>query len=76
MRTTVLSYLEESAVKYADKIAFFDERNSITFAELRKRAIDVGYHIRERLVGRQNPVLIYLPKTVDSIVAFMGTLYS
>ena len=76
MRTTVLSYLEESAVKYADKTAFFDEQNSITFAELRKRAIDVGYHIRERLVARQNPVLIYLPKTVDSIVAFMGTLYS
>ena len=76
MRTTVLSYLEESAIKYADKIAFFDERNSITFAELKKRAVDVGYHIKERLEGRRNPVLVYLPKTVESIVAFMGILYS
>ena len=76
MRTTVLSYLEESAVKYADKVAFFDEQSSITFAELRKRAIDLGYHIRGCLEGRRNPVLVYLPKTVESIVAFMGILYS
>ncbi len=76
MRTTVLSYLEESAVKYANKTAFFDEQNSITFSELRKRAIDLGYHIRNYLEGRRNPVLVYLPKTIESIVAFMGILYS
>ncbi len=76
MRRTVLSYLEESAVKYADKVAFFDEQDSITFAELRKRAIDLGYHIRGYLKGKRNPILVYLPKTIDSIVAFMGILYS
>ena len=76
MRTTVLSYLEESAVKYANKVAFFDEEKSITFSGLRKRAIDVGYFIKERVAGKRNPVLIYLPKTVESIVAFMGVLYS
>ena len=76
MRTTVLSYLEESAVKYADKTAFFDEKNSITFSVLRNRAIDLGWHIRRHLDGRRNPILVYLPKTVESIVAFMGILYS
>ncbi len=76
MRTSVLSYLEDSAVKYADKVAFFDENNSITFSNLRKRAIDVGYFITKRLEGKRSPILIYLPKTIESIVAFMGVLYS
>ena len=74
MRTSVLSYLEDSAVKYADKVAFFDENNSITFSNLRKRAIDVGYFITKRLEGKRSPILIYLPKTIESIVAFIAAI--
>lgn len=76
MRTSVLSYLEQSADKYPDKTAFFDENNSLTFSELKKKAIDIGYLIKDKLEGRRNPILIFLPKTVDSITAFMGVLYS
>lgn len=76
MRNTVLSYLEESAVKYRDKVAFFDEENAITFGNLRARALAFASYIKGRLGGKRNPVLIYLPKEVDCIVAFMGILYS
>lgn len=76
MRRTVLSYLEESAIKYPDKMAFFDEEKSITFSALREQSVLLAYWIREKLHGRRNPILIYLPKKVESIVAFMGTLYS
>lgn len=76
MRTSVLSYLEESAVRYKDKIAFFDEHNEITFGELRSRALDLAEHIKGKLDGQRNPILVYLPKEVKCIVGFMGILYS
>ncbi len=76
MRTTVLSYLEESAIKYADKVAFFDENRELTFSRLRKNAVNLGLAIKESLPGKRNPILVYLPKDVTSIIAFMGILYS
>lgn len=76
MRTSVLSYLEDSAEKYPNKTAFFDEKTEITFSELKDRAVGLGRHIKSRLDGNRNPILVYLPKSVSSIVAFMGILYS
>lgn len=76
MRTTVLSYLEDSAQRYPDKTAFFDETAEITFSGLKDRAVALGWHIKGQLAGNRNPILVYLPKSVSSIVAFMGILYS
>ena len=76
MRNSVLCYLEETARRLPDKIAFFDLENSITFGDLRKRAIDVGFALQGIIPGRRNPILTYLPKSVENIVAFMGILYS
>lgn len=76
MRSAVLSYLEESAVKYRDKTAFFDEKSEITFHDLRSRALSLASYIKSRVDGNRNPILVYLPKEIESIVAFMGILYS
>ena len=76
MQTSVLSYLEQTVERCPNKIAFFDIENEITFLQLRNRAVDLAFDIQKKIKGRRNPVLIYLPKTVDSIVAFMGVLYS
>lgn len=76
MRSTVLSYLEESAIKYRNKVAFFDEKDEITFHDLRSRALDLAAYIKSHLNGKRNPILVYLPKDVECIVAFMGILYS
>lgn len=76
MQRSVLEYLEETAKKLPDKTAVFDADTEITFSELRKKAIDVAYCLMDRMKKKKEPVLIYLPKTVDCIVAFMGVLYS
>ncbi len=76
MRNSVLCYLEETAKRLPDKVAFFDLEKEITFGNLRKRAIDVAFAIQEKISGRRNPILTYLPKSVENIVAFMGILYS
>ena len=76
MDTTVLCYLEDSAKKLPDKVAFFDKDTQITFKELRERAIDIAFVIRNYLQGKRKPILTYLPKAVEGITAFMGVLYS
>lgn len=76
MQRSVLEYLEETAKRLPDKVAFFDAETEITFAELREKAIDVAFDLMGKLNSRRNPILVYLPKTVSSIIAFMGVLYS
>lgn len=76
MRTSVLSYLEETVERLPDKVAFFDSEKEITFLQLRNRAVDLAFAIQEKVNGKRNPILIYLPKTIESIVGFMGVLYS
>lgn len=76
MKNSVLCYLEETAERLPDKVAFFDVETEITFGDLRKRGIDLAFAIQEKLNGRRNPILTYVPKSVKNIVAFMGILYS
>ena len=76
LKNSVLCYLEETASRIPDKVAFFDMENEITFNQLRDRAIDTAFAIRSSVSGRRNPILTYLPKSVENIVAFMGILYS
>ena len=76
MKNSVLCYLEETAKRLPDKVAFFDLESEITFMGLRNRAIDLAFTIQSVLSGRRNPILTYLPKSVENIVAFMGILYS
>lgn len=76
MQTSVLTYLEDTAKRLPGKIAFFDKDRELSFLQLRNCAIDLAYHIKEYLDSKRNPILVYLPKTVESIISFMGILYS
>ena len=76
MKNSVLCYLEETAMRVPNKIAFVDEEKQISFGELREKAIDTARLIKNTINGRRNSILVYLPKDINSIVAFMGILYS
>lgn len=77
MVNTIATYLKQTAKKYPNKVAFRDEKRSVTFSELDGYAMAVASAIRMRLEGAiKQPVGVYLPKGVDSIIAFMGVVYS
>lgn len=76
MKNSVLCYLEESAVKYSDKTALVDEEGSITFGELRSKALIVANMIKAKVCAVKSPIMVYIPKSYNSIVAFMGILYT
>lgn len=77
MVNTIAEYLKKTAKKYPDKVAFRDEKRSVTFFELDRCAMALASVIHERLCGAtKQPIGVYLPKGVDSIIAFMGVIYS
>ena len=75
MIKTVTDYLERTALRLPDKVAFADERREITFARLRREARGVG----QALIGRglfRRPAAIYMDKCVEFIGAMLGVTYS
>ncbi len=75
MQTHVIEYLERSAIEYADRIAYRDGDKSITFAEVRTRAMRLSKLVSER-IERNKPVVIVMEKSINTIIAYLAVLYS
>lgn len=75
MVINVLEYLEGSARRYPDKVAFEDKKSSLTFKELLSISKAVGSRISvNNLI--HSPIIVLMEKSADSIAGFMGVLYS
>lgn len=76
MRTILVTdYMEKTARQFPDKIAFADEKDSLTFSELRSLA----RHVAMGLINRElfkKPIVVYLEKSPACIAAFFGAAYS
>lgn len=75
MITNVLEYLEKSAEKYPEKLAFVDEHEGYTYDVLKNYGHAIGTKIAEYHMIRK-PVVVYLEKSVRVIASFVGILYS
>lgn len=77
MKTNVIEYLIETAQKYPNKVAFVDEKRQITFGELDCDAKKAAAAIL-RACGpiKNRPIVVYMEKSVDCIISFMGAVYS
>ena len=73
----LLDYLEYSAQCHPEKIAFADEKESITFAALVKLGRSIGTAIINRTAGITNkPVAVVTDHRAADIAAFVGVLYA
>lgn len=70
--------LDIAAEKYGDKTAVADEWGEISYGGLRARAMCAGTElIKSNPVGYMPcPVMVYLKKSLNCIVCFMGAMYS
>jgi D-alanine--poly(phosphoribitol) ligase subunit 1 len=75
---SAIMMLEETVKKYGEKTAVSDEHTSITFNSLRAKAISAASGLLRADQGEAGlkPVIVYLPKSVESIVCFTGAMYS
>lgn len=76
MHASVLEWLEESAVNYADKIAIVDEQESYTYKEYHDKAVGIADAIIATGMGSKKPVVVYLNKSVKVLASFMGIAYT
>lgn len=77
MQQNVLAYFEHGAARACpNKVAVTDGTTSLTFSDLRAQARSLALQLigRNDTIGR--PIAVYLPKSVQVVVADLGILYS
>ena len=76
MKTNFLEHLEETARRLPDKIAFYDDRGSMSFRELETKARRIGSFLAELAAPRQPVALLLDARSIRNIPAMYGTLYA
>lgn len=71
----VLDYLEKSVNLYRNKCAVIEEEKKITYEELLKRSKAVGTKIANNFENNE-PIIIFMDKGIDTLVAFFGSIYA
>lgn len=74
MSQSCIFYLEKTATMFPNKIAVVDRDKSYTFKQLTTRAKLLALSIPSELTNQ--PIAVYLEKSVHCIVAFAAVLYS
>lgn len=76
MNNNVILWLDKTAAQFPDKIAFVDENKSYTFHEVRQRALSIAHCIEAIIPGGKQPIAVYMEKSADMLVAYLGIAYS
>ncbi|MEE0410803.1 MAG: AMP-binding protein, partial [Clostridia bacterium] len=75
--TSAVELLDTAAEKFGDRVAFSDAYGEITFAVLQSQSRKLATALMTKTdTGRTRPVMVYLPKSINSIISFMGSMYS
>ena len=74
---SVLSYLDESARSFPDKLALADDKSTVTFAQWQSMAQGLGTQIAQLTSGAMRcPVLVFVDRKIECLVGFMGVVES
>ncbi len=71
-----VEYLEGTAALYPDKIAFADESGEMSFAALRRSALELAASVASVTDRVNAPVAVLTERSAASVAAFMGALYA
>jgi len=76
MRINLIEYFLETAKKYPTRTAVIEGEQKITFAELRQQAVALSYTITERINTINQPIAVFLPKSINTVIANIAITYS
>ncbi len=75
--TSAAELVDIAAARFGNNIAFKDFEGEISFKALQEKSrIIATALIKSVITGRTKPVMIYMPKSIKSIVSFMGSMYA
>lgn len=77
MNNSVTCWLDETAEKFSDKVAVEDAAGKITYKEYRNKSLALAREIITHNNGTiKRPVVVYLEKSKEVLVSFVGVAYS
>ena len=76
MYGNVLEYLENAAAKWPDRLAFADEKESLTFAALMDAARRIGTGLTAYAAARQPVAVVMTDRSVRCVAALLGVAYA
>ena len=75
MQTNILEYLEATAPRLPDKIAYSDGTDDLTFSELSHHARTLGSALAKKGYYRR-PIAVLMKKHPNTVAAFYGCVYA
>lgn len=75
MQNNLLEYLEKTVVSAPERIAFSSDAESLTFQQVYDEARAIGSGLL-RAGFHRRPVAVYMQRSPQTIVAFLGALYA
>ena len=76
LQKNVLEYLEASASRVPDKVAFSDETEAFTFGQLQSAAKSMGTALAQRSARKNAPVVVLVNHRAANLAACFGALYA
>lgn len=77
MKLSVIDFFERGALRqFPGKVAIVDGTRTLAFAELDACAKRCAMHFIRCGTGVNQPVVVYLPKCIETVVADLGIIYS
>lgn len=76
MNITTLDIFEQSCVKFPDKVIFKDVDSSVSFSEVQKLSKVIATNILNRVKEKNNPIVVFIDRNVESLISFLGVTYS
>lgn len=73
--TNILTYLDTSAARYPDKLAFIGETSALTFLELKSNTEAIGSFIADKNIYNE-PILVFMEKSPEEVSALLGVVRS
>lgn len=75
MRKNILTYLEETARRLPEKIAFSTGKEHMSFDQVQRSAAALGTFLSERGYSHE-PVVIFMDKHPRTVASFFGVIYA
>ena len=77
MIKNVIEYFESTIIECPNKIAVIDGDRKVPFSRLANMALSIGTAIHNKNNQlKKTPIAVFLPKSVESIIADIGIIYS
>ena len=71
-----LSYLENTARRVPDRVAYFNDKEFLTFSQLHKASQAIGSYLGAMMPSRSPVAVLMDGRSIWNIPAFLGVLYA